>query len=449
MGWSSIYYAGWDYWGLYHKVSFDPVNKLMIVSPNATELNIKVDVYSDYKEWIQLRENAGTSAIAIRSVGGDPTVAGEFAGDIYFLQNGWRLVVDPRKTAITGALFSDDFVSAYVVPDTLELFHPVKVSSIVTQVEPSLEGLNLPVPPTPIEISTAVWTDENRDTKYLEKGIWIDTELVAAGNGSQGSPYNTLTAGIDEAESKGIRTLYIEADITIDRKLKNFKIIGIGVPTIDCNGKDLNKSEFTHCKMQGSYIGEIIAQECVLLNNFELNGFFENNSLAGDLFCVSGASVLMTQNVSGVAGLGRPTISMHPTGTVQLSVRKQGGGLTVKNCNQAGDAVTVEMSEGSLTFDSSNTDGIMVARGSCKFVNEAAGAAVTNETTPRLNLEETVEGTFTLEEVIRIMTSALAGKASGLNTINPKFRDLADTKDRIAATTDASGNRSAVTLDGT
>lgn len=62
-------------------------------------------------------------------------------------------------------------------------------------------------------------------------------------------------------------------------------------------------------------------------------------------------------------------------------------------------------------------------------------------------LDEAVEGSVTLRESVRLANAALGGKASGLDTTNPKFRDLADTKDRIDATVDANGNRSAVTRD--
>jgi hypothetical protein len=50
---------------------------------------------------------------------------------------------------------------------------------------------------------------------------------------------------------------------------------------------------------------------------------------------------------------------------------------------------------------------------------------------------------------MRIMAAALAGKLSGAQGTNPKFRDLSDTKDRISATTDEHGNRSSVVLDAT
>ena len=39
------------------------------------------------------------------------------------------------------------------------------------------------------------------------------------------------------------------------------------------------------------------------------------------------------------------------------------------------------------------------------------------------------------------------GKASGGDTTSIKFRDLADTKNRVTETVDANGNRTSVTLD--
>ena len=87
----------------------------------------------------------------------------------------------------------------------------------------------------------------------------------------------------------------------------------------------------------------------------------------------------MKDCVSSIAGTGRPTISMNATGSAQLSMRGYNGGLTVKDCNDVADRVTAELNPGSLTFDSSNTNGIMVARGVGKFVDSTAGATVVNE----------------------------------------------------------------------
>lgn len=59
------------------------------------------------------------------------------------------------------------------------------------------------------------------------------------------------------------------------------------------------------------------------------------------------------------------------------------------------------------------------------------------------------EGSETLEQSVRIIRSGVAGKASGLDTNTPAYRDRADTKNRISATTDNNGNRLTVTTDGT
>lgn len=59
-----------------------------------------------------------------------------------------------------------------------------------------------------------------------------------------------------------------------------------------------------------------------------------------------------------------------------------------------------------------------------------------------------VEGTITIQQAFRLMLAVLAGKSTGGGTVNVAFRDVADTKNRIDATVDANGNRTAVTRDG-
>lgn len=62
-------------------------------------------------------------------------------------------------------------------------------------------------------------------------------------------------------------------------------------------------------------------------------------------------------------------------------------------------------------------------------------------------LDETVEGVTTFRQMLRLFGAVLLGKATGLDTGFPTYRDIGDSKNRVAATTDASGNRSVVTLD--
>jgi len=248
--------------------------------------------------------------------------------------------------------------------------------------------------------------------------IWLDTSLVSNGNGYQQSPYNNLTDAIDDGEANGITSLVVLDDLTLDRNLKNFTIRGIGVPTIDLAGFNLTGCKFTQVKLEGNYVAQIIVQECVLLLNMYLNGYFEKCALTGDLFCVPGGDVFMTGCGSGVPGLGRPTITMSSGGArVLLSVRDNNGGMTIKGCTHVNDEVSVEVNRGSLTFDASNTAGAMVARTTGKFVDATAGATVTNENYTQESWQANKMDPDNPVETDEDGTIRVAGKTIGASTI--------------------------------
>lgn len=58
-----------------------------------------------------------------------------------------------------------------------------------------------------------------------------------------------------------------------------------------------------------------------------------------------------------------------------------------------------------------------------------------------------VETNRTLRQALRLILAVCTGKASGLNTTTATYRDTNDSKNRVVATVDVDGNRSAVTYD--
>lgn len=58
-----------------------------------------------------------------------------------------------------------------------------------------------------------------------------------------------------------------------------------------------------------------------------------------------------------------------------------------------------------------------------------------------------IEGAITLKGALRLALAALSGKSTGGGTNSVNYRDTGDTKNRIAATVDSNGNRTAVTRD--
>lgn len=66
-----------------------------------------------------------------------------------------------------------------------------------------------------------------------------------------------------------------------------------------------------------------------------------------------------------------------------------------------------------------------------------------------LDRTDGVESGFTLRQSLRLILSSLAGKLSGASGTTISIRDVNDSKDRLVATVDADGNRTALTLDKT
>ena len=127
-----------DYWLLFLKVSFDGVTKLITVNSNESVIDVKEDLYSAWKRWIQTRDNL-KYINAMRTVGGDPTVQGEFLGATFFVTNGWRIVLT-NATTIEGNIFSDDFDTPYLTEEGVVIAFS-KVSNLIDQVAPTTETL--------------------------------------------------------------------------------------------------------------------------------------------------------------------------------------------------------------------------------------------------------------------------------------------------------------------
>jgi len=64
-----------------------------------------------------------------------------------------------------------------------------------------------------------------------------------------------------------------------------------------------------------------------------------------------------------------------------------------------------------------------------------------------LDLADGVETSFTMRQAMRLILSALAGRLNGAGGTTVNIRDVNNTKNRIEATVDSSGNRTATTYD--
>lgn len=155
------------------KVTFDTVNKLIICKPGTTELDVKVDLYSDAKESWQSDSALNKFRFPFRVIGGDETVPPEVAPLFAYLRYGWRL--RPQEAAHTlrlknGSLLVDEDPEIDPIVPTLGDFN-IMVRDVVpirgTQIETGVSGLTSEESAQLSEIFT------NADFIYaIEGGKW-------------------------------------------------------------------------------------------------------------------------------------------------------------------------------------------------------------------------------------------------------------------------------------
>ncbi len=146
MSTSALYYGFYEYWQLYHKVTFDPIERLVIINPGETNINVQRDIYSASKEWLKTEDNFRFKR-PMRTAGGDLIPGGGKLGTTFFMTNNWRILVQEGVT-IDGNLYSDNFASPFVVPDNVNVVRS-KFTSLV-------DNANVVVP-TAQQNAAAVW----------------------------------------------------------------------------------------------------------------------------------------------------------------------------------------------------------------------------------------------------------------------------------------------------
>jgi len=224
-----------------------------------------------------------------------------------------------------------------------------------------------------IETSLNVSETILHSTDFIDKAIYVDTEATTNGDGTLGNPFDNIGDTIDAAEEHGFKSIMVYSEIELDRNLKNFNIIGVGNPVIKCNGNDLSKSEFSHCTLRGSYTGSINVEDSILDNGLELNGYFKNCGISGNLTSQVGSNALLKDCVSLVQNV---TIDQNSGGASVVNLTDFAGNITITNCNTVGDVAFIGIREGTVTIDSSCTAGFIAVGGKATPTDNSAGTIV-------------------------------------------------------------------------
>ncbi len=189
--WTSTFYGHWDYWELEDKVTFNGPEKLIEVVPGITSLSVQADIYSAFKRWVQLNDNAKYLE-AIIAIGGQELRPGEFLDSTFFLVNGWKLKPYPGSydLVITGNIVSEDQSPIRVDADEPDMGSnniniATNSSVIVRQVETGSGG-------------SGSFTQEDRSNLVTVRDKVFAIEGILEG---------TITARLEEAQAAQITDL--------------------------------------------------------------------------------------------------------------------------------------------------------------------------------------------------------------------------------------------------
>ena len=246
-------------------------------------------------------------------------------------------------------------------------------------------------------------------------------------------------------------------------------------------GGSTSGAHFYDVRIVGPQSGETNYHECIIeaLSNshchYDSCGFLTPSSQA---YTIQHSSTIGTGHITDLHNCyGDEGAAIIDRNGSRLNQRYVAfcGNITFKNQNRATDSGTIwlNMNGGTVTIDSSCTTGVINISGVCNVVNNSGGTTVdvTQVTAAwsnpaasfnaagsmgaQLNAAgaggdpwaQTIEGSFTAAEVLRIVAAALAGQRSGIGTATETYRGLDGSTNRIVLTPDSNGNGTPV-LDG-
>lgn len=257
-------------------------------------------------------------------------------------------------------------------------------------------------------------------------GVTVDTSSPYSGIvfpvGTPQQPVNNMTDAMLIAVARGLTTIFVVGDLTLDAggDYSEMVFIGesIGKTAIDISpAAQVENCEFYEATIAGTLDGNAKVKNCQILDLNYINGVVELCMLGPGEIVLGGADEANFLDCwsGGANVVGRPVINCGGSGQ-SLSMRNYSGGVIIRNKTGAADRIVIDMASGEVVLESTVTAGLVTVRGVGVIDDQSVGATVDSAnllnkaTISKAVLDEPLPGHLipgTVGEVMR--TAAYAG----------------------------------------
>lgn len=473
--------------------TFDGVSKIISFDTSTIAFDVR-DLWSRWNDWLSESDNSKYD-LAMRVVGGDPLVGGKELGLTYFLMNGWKIrpYEESHTLSVNGNLYSEDGSSPFapvigsynvmiintvsnLVDSTVQQLPEIEQSSfngvVAIDVDNGVSGTLYP--------KGTIGTPVNNlaDAKSIASARNLTTLLLLSNF--------TITNG-DNVDNLTIKSnnwldVTVEAGASVENTV--FEKVGLyGVMggywnvLVDCwvynitnfcgwlrggSFSEIVLAPYTEDSAGQSFFDEIVPMyptvPSVLIMNtdtfvsftrstdtYEIKNMTEGSILSMGL---SGGICIIDSSCTGgeiiVAGTGtlvnNSTLEINTDGLVSADYVAE----------HVWDELLTEHTENGTAgkaLGTASTGGVDYDALSLAVWSSASRTLTESTSASQIALEvweQELETNYSAKEILRLLSSILAGITVGSDTSEISFRDLNNIKNRVIATIDSNGNRTEV-----
>lgn len=337
------------------KCSFNGINKTITILPGYTNIDVGADLYSAWKTWSLESDNLKFEQ-AFRTFGGDATGNSQVAPRYYFLQNGWRIIVNDTAVSFQTNLYTEEGDSPFIINNAAVTSRSADVPIIKSVIDENLDY---------------------RGTIYVNSAsIYSGIEYPV---GTEAQPVNNIQDAIELSKKYNIHKLYIRGSFTISEDLTGYSIEGNVMSTqlTFSQGAICRGAEFLKVSISGHMCGgNLLIQQSMVSDLYNVAGAIHESGITGTIQIADKKTLSLIQCVSLNPGSNNPVIDMRFNSDTFLNLRSYTGGINIINCDTTDSVGTLDFVAGKCFLDSTCSSGFLGIKGSVFVTDNSTGTLV-------------------------------------------------------------------------